>query len=168
MKEHRSTQGRIPNEPQNSNFAAGTALENLRAEVIEIEALPRRRGGCRRRAPRADDRSPAPGVRADPVAHHEGITTGERIAPVRERAGHRAHGADGGTAQSRTLNGLEPECGPLHRVGGPDAGAFIAQVPAQQRGRGMLHCSSPYWPFSSSPDQRSKIRKRSIGMGTGL
>ena len=41
MKQHRSTQARIANETQNSNFAAGTALENLRAEVVEIEALAR-------------------------------------------------------------------------------------------------------------------------------
>ena len=41
MKEHRSTQFRVSNEPQNSNFEAGTALENLRAEVVGIEALAR-------------------------------------------------------------------------------------------------------------------------------
>ena len=35
------TQVRIANETQNSNFAAGNALENLRAEVVEIEALAR-------------------------------------------------------------------------------------------------------------------------------
>jgi hypothetical protein len=38
---HRSTQVRVSDEPQNSNFEAATALENLRAEVIEIEALAR-------------------------------------------------------------------------------------------------------------------------------
>ena len=41
MKEHRSTQPRVSNEAQNSNFEAGTALENLRAEVVTIEALAR-------------------------------------------------------------------------------------------------------------------------------
>ena len=41
MSKHRSTQPRVPNEAQNSNFEAGTALENLRAEVVEIEALAR-------------------------------------------------------------------------------------------------------------------------------
>jgi hypothetical protein len=41
MKAHRSTQPRVSNEPQNSNFDAGTALENLRAEVVDIEALVR-------------------------------------------------------------------------------------------------------------------------------
>jgi hypothetical protein len=41
MKEHRSTQDRVSNEPQNSNFEAGTALENLRAEMIDVEALAR-------------------------------------------------------------------------------------------------------------------------------
>ena len=41
MKDHRSTQVRVSNEPQNSNFEAGTALENLRAEMIDIEALAR-------------------------------------------------------------------------------------------------------------------------------
>jgi hypothetical protein len=40
-RSHRSTQIRVSNEPQNSNFEAATALENLRAEVIEIEALAR-------------------------------------------------------------------------------------------------------------------------------
>jgi 1,6-anhydro-N-acetylmuramate kinase len=41
MKKHRSTQIRVSNDPQNSNFEAGTALENLRAEMIDIEALAR-------------------------------------------------------------------------------------------------------------------------------
>src|SRR5262245_22426351 len=41
MSKHRSTQPRISNEPQNSNVEAGTALENLRSEVIDIEALAR-------------------------------------------------------------------------------------------------------------------------------
>ena len=41
MRQHRSTQPRVSNEPQNSNFEAGTALENLRAEVMDIEALAR-------------------------------------------------------------------------------------------------------------------------------
>ena len=41
MREHRSTQPRVSNEPQNSNFEAGTALENLSAEVVDIEALAR-------------------------------------------------------------------------------------------------------------------------------
>jgi hypothetical protein len=41
MKDHRSTQPRVSKAPQNSNFEAGTALENLRAEVVDIEALAR-------------------------------------------------------------------------------------------------------------------------------
>jgi hypothetical protein len=41
MSRHRSTQPRVTNEAQNSNFEAGTALENLRAEVVDIEALAR-------------------------------------------------------------------------------------------------------------------------------
>jgi hypothetical protein len=41
MSAHRSTRPRVPNEAQNRNFEAGTALENLRAEVVEIEALAR-------------------------------------------------------------------------------------------------------------------------------
>ena len=41
MSKHRSTQVRVSNDPQNSNFEAGTALENLRAEMIDIEALAR-------------------------------------------------------------------------------------------------------------------------------
>jgi cystathionine beta-lyase/cystathionine gamma-synthase len=38
---HRSTQVRVSNDPQNSNFEAGTALENLRVEIVDIEALAR-------------------------------------------------------------------------------------------------------------------------------
>ena len=41
MSDHRSTQVRVSNRSKSSNFEAGTALENLRAEVIEIEALAR-------------------------------------------------------------------------------------------------------------------------------
>ena len=41
MPSHRSTQTRVTKEADNDNFDAGTALENLRAEVIDIEALPR-------------------------------------------------------------------------------------------------------------------------------
>jgi hypothetical protein len=42
---HRSTQPKVSNQPRNNNllhnFDAGTALENLRAEVVEVEALAR-------------------------------------------------------------------------------------------------------------------------------
>ena len=41
MQRHRSTQRRVSNETPNSNFEAGTALEHLRAEVVDIEALAR-------------------------------------------------------------------------------------------------------------------------------
>ena len=41
MSNHRSTQIRVSDETTNSNFEAGTALENLRAEVVDIEALAR-------------------------------------------------------------------------------------------------------------------------------
>src|SRR5882762_8678962 len=41
MKKHRSTQTRVSNENEISNFDVGTALENLRAEMIEVEALAR-------------------------------------------------------------------------------------------------------------------------------
>jgi hypothetical protein len=41
MKNHRSTHPKVVKEPENSNFEAGTALENLRAEIIDIEALIR-------------------------------------------------------------------------------------------------------------------------------
>ena len=37
MQPHRSTQARVSNDPQLSNFEPGTALENLRAEMIDIE-----------------------------------------------------------------------------------------------------------------------------------
>ena len=39
MKDHRSTHAKVSKEPENSNFDPGTALENLRAEIIDIEAL---------------------------------------------------------------------------------------------------------------------------------
>jgi hypothetical protein len=39
MNTHRSTHAKVSKEPENSNFEAGTALENLRAEIIDIEAL---------------------------------------------------------------------------------------------------------------------------------
>jgi hypothetical protein len=41
MQTHRSTHRKVSKEPENSNFEAGTALENLRAEMIDIEALAR-------------------------------------------------------------------------------------------------------------------------------
>jgi hypothetical protein len=41
MKAHRSTQPTVSNATADSNFEAGTALENLRAERIGIEALAR-------------------------------------------------------------------------------------------------------------------------------
>jgi hypothetical protein len=41
MQTHRNPHVTVPNESQNSNFEAGTALENLRAEVVQIEALAR-------------------------------------------------------------------------------------------------------------------------------
>ena len=41
MRKHRSTQDKVSEEAENDNFDAGTALENLRAEVVDIEALAR-------------------------------------------------------------------------------------------------------------------------------
>jgi hypothetical protein len=41
MQQHRSPHAKVSKEPENSNFEAGTALENLRAEIIDIEALAR-------------------------------------------------------------------------------------------------------------------------------
>jgi hypothetical protein len=41
MSRHRSTPPRVSNEAQNCTFEAGTALENLRAEVVDLEALAR-------------------------------------------------------------------------------------------------------------------------------
>ena len=39
MNQHRSTHAKVSKEPENSNFDPGTALENLRAEIIDVEAL---------------------------------------------------------------------------------------------------------------------------------
>ena len=41
MSKHRSTQVRVQNTSRNRNFEAGTALENLRAEMTDVEALAR-------------------------------------------------------------------------------------------------------------------------------
>ena len=41
MSNHRSTQPKVSKDAENDNFDPGTALENLRAEVIDIEALAR-------------------------------------------------------------------------------------------------------------------------------
>jgi hypothetical protein len=41
MSTHRSTQPKVSKDAENSNFDAGTALENLCAEVVDIEALAR-------------------------------------------------------------------------------------------------------------------------------
>jgi len=41
MSGHRNLRIKVSNQAQNSNFEAGTALENLRAEAVEIEALAR-------------------------------------------------------------------------------------------------------------------------------
>jgi hypothetical protein len=41
MQDHRSTQHKVSKETEISNFEAGTALENLRAEMIDVEALAR-------------------------------------------------------------------------------------------------------------------------------
>jgi hypothetical protein len=53
MRNHRNPHATVPNQAQNSNFEAGTALENLRAEVVQIEALARA-------AEAAADNLPAP------------------------------------------------------------------------------------------------------------
>jgi hypothetical protein len=41
MPKHRSTQPKVAKESETRNFQAGTALENLCAEVVDIEALAR-------------------------------------------------------------------------------------------------------------------------------
>ena len=41
MSNHRSTQAKVSKDAENDNFDPGTALENLRAEVVDIEALAR-------------------------------------------------------------------------------------------------------------------------------
>jgi len=41
MSNHRSTHAKVTNESVPSNFDPATALENLRAEVVDIEALAR-------------------------------------------------------------------------------------------------------------------------------
>ena len=41
MRNHRSTHDKVTKEPEGHNFQASNALENLRAEMIDIEALAR-------------------------------------------------------------------------------------------------------------------------------
>jgi hypothetical protein len=41
MRNHRSTHDRVPNVTDRSNFDPGNALEHLRAELIDVEALAR-------------------------------------------------------------------------------------------------------------------------------
>ena len=41
MSKHRSTQPRVSNDTENSNFETGIALKNLRADVVDLEALAR-------------------------------------------------------------------------------------------------------------------------------
>jgi hypothetical protein len=52
---------RLSNDPQNSNFDAGTALENLRAKMIDVEALARA-------AEAAADALPAPTTNQQRIA----------------------------------------------------------------------------------------------------
>jgi hypothetical protein len=76
MRKHRSTQVRVTNQPQNSNFEAGTALENLRAEVVDIEALVRA-------AEAAADSLPAP------TTDHQRVVFG-RIQSLATKASEQA------------------------------------------------------------------------------
>ena len=59
MPTHRSTEVRVSNDPQLINFEPGTALENLRAEIVDIEALARAAQAAAglRSTPIADERS---------------------------------------------------------------------------------------------------------------
>ena len=99
MSNHRSTQARVSNDPQLSNFEPGTALENLRAEMIDIEALARA-------AEAAADGLPAPTT----SAWHSAASSrwrprprsGPAPRPACERAGCRAHRADGGRRKATT------------------------------------------------------------------
>ena len=113
MSEHRGTQARATNEASNSNFDPATALETLRAEVVDIEAL-----ACA--AESAADALPAPATARQRVLF--GLiqslatkTSQQASASMRfaNAAGHRAGGVDGGT----------PE-------GGSALTAFRSQAPA--------------------------------------
>jgi hypothetical protein len=68
-----------------------------RSSISRRSPVPRKRPPTRSRT---DDGSPARGVWPDPVARHQDLATGERIAPLREHAGLRARSADGGPAES--------------------------------------------------------------------
>jgi hypothetical protein len=125
MHKHRSTHLRVTKVTENRNFETGTALENLRAEVVDIEALARA-------VEAAADALPAPATYRQrvvfgrgPGARHEGVATGERLAALRERAGHRARSADGGT----------PEGGRALRTSRPSAPCTGDRATAGQAGQ---------------------------------
>jgi len=100
MSKHRSTQVRVQNTSRNRNFEAGTALENLRAEMTDVEALARAAEAAADALPRAGHRASAPRVRPYPVARHQDVAAGERLAALRERPGHRIHRAAGHRSRS--------------------------------------------------------------------
>src|SRR5262249_43500901 len=88
----------------------------------------------------ADDRSPARRVLPDSVARHEDIGTGECIAPLRERASHRARRADGGT---------------------PEGGGSLNRA----RSRRIAALVTARLFFSTSRNPNIKSGERSIGTG---
>ena len=105
MQQHRSTQHKVSKEGESSNFDAGTALENLRAEVIDIEALARA-------AEAAAEALPAPTTDRQRVVFGRILSLATKAseqasASLRERADHRARSADGGPPEG---------CGLLSRV----------------------------------------------------
>ena len=81
MQNHRNPHAKVPNDLQNSNFETATALENLRAEVVQIEALVRATEA-------AADGLPAPTHRCDSQTR-----TSPR-SPLRWRFGARRPCAD--------------------------------------------------------------------------
>ena len=98
MPKHRSTQTRIAKEAENDNFDPGTALENLRAEVIDIEALARAAEAAAEALPMpTTDRQRVVFGRIQSLATKASEQASASLA--RERAGHRAHRADGGAPE---------------------------------------------------------------------
>ena len=99
MQSHRSTQRTVSKDAENDNFDAGTALENLRAEVVDIEALARAAEAAAEALPTpANDRQRVVFGRILSLA----TKTSEQASAslrFRERADHRAHRAEGGTPE---------------------------------------------------------------------
>jgi hypothetical protein len=146
MKAHRSTHAKVSRTREQQLRSRHRTREPPGRDHRHRGARPRRGGGGRRTAG-AGDRSPARSVRPDPGTHHEGIGASERIASLRERAGHRARRADGGTSEGgRRLSSGSVAALPL-------ANATLQTSPHGERDARNLLRSSPEIPTNLNPQK---------------